>query len=738
MNRPTDGQPPRDVITFGRYRFDRTNRILSCEGRELPLPPRAAAVLSALVESPGAVVSKQALIERVWNGAYVGDTALSEAVRLVRQAFEDDPQESRYIQTLHRRGYRFIAPLDDDEPPPVEAGHEPKDDEAPEETPDARVSPDDLGSTETPAEKHRPLRWLALLALIALVAGAFVAGRRSAPAPSQRVSTRFSLTPGPGTVTETWLPSLAVSPDGRHLVYVVNREDHTVLFHRDISSFSGREIPGTRGAMLPFFSPDGRRVGYLTKGQLVAVPLSGGTPVPLVQVRGPFGGAAWGPDDTLIYAAGSPASLYRVRPDRPVEQLTRPDPTRGEFELRWPHVLPGGEEVLFTSWSTTVSDARVEWLSLTTGARRTVVNGAADPRFIGGFLVCVRPDRTIVAAAFDSKRGQLTGSLFPIVRDVHLLERAGVAQVAIGGGTLAYIPSIESTGARAFQRLVNGKPQRLPAPARFYQDFQLGPRNTIATTVFSRGRSDIWLVAEATGASSRITFDGFNRDPVWSPDGAWVAFASKTDGPYNIHRRRVDGGGPAERLIASSHDQFPVAWSPDGRELLLCEARVTNGADLSVLDLATRRVRPWLATKAREVTAAWSPDGKWLAYSSDESGSWEVYVRSYPEGRGLWQVTPDGGADASWSEDGRAIYFRRLDEADRRTAELWTVPISPTGGELNPGRPRRVYASAAMVFGSAGHGGVTLLLTAETKANANEIRVVRDWMAALAMKIAER
>jgi DNA-binding winged helix-turn-helix (wHTH) protein len=323
MNRSADRQHRRDVITFSRYGFDRVNRILSCDGRELPLPPRAAAALSALLEDPGAVVTKQVLIERVWNGAFVSDAALSEAVSLLRKVFADDPQESRYIQTVHRRGYRFIAPVIYELPHVAARERHASGDAAPERFPHFRVPAGSGGSTAVHARFHRFAKSLALPCLIATIATAFILGRRTAPAASDQVSTRSVSRPGPGKALETWIPNLAVSPDGKHVVYAVGRGNDTMLFHRDLSSFSGADIPGTRGGIMPFFSSDGRRIAFLADGQLMAVPLSGGTATPLVGIKGPFGGATWGSDDTLIYAAGDPAAIYRLRPGRPVEQLTR-------------------------------------------------------------------------------------------------------------------------------------------------------------------------------------------------------------------------------------------------------------------------------------------------------------------------------------------------------------------------------------------------------------------------------
>jgi eukaryotic-like serine/threonine-protein kinase len=697
MNRPSDSE--RHVFVTGEFRFDPVHQLLWRRGEEVSLPPRALGVLSALLEEPGAVVSKQALLDTVWNGTYVSETSLSEAVRRLRDAFEDDPQEPSYIQTVHRRGYRFIAPV----------------------TREPLAPPAVIEETAT-VDVPRPLWWpaAAIAAALATTIGIATMAMRTDPV---REPVRFTIAPPAGHV-EPSLPGVAVSPDGRHIVYLVRRDGETVLFHRDISGFTSREIPGTRGAMNPFFSPDGRRIGFFANGSLSAVPVAGGPAHPLVKVPKPFGGAAWGPDDTLIYAAGFPASLYRVRPGGVAKRLISPETARGEFEHRWPHLLPGGRHLLFTSWSTDLSDAKIVWLSLASGERRTVLTGAVDGRFVNGMLLSSGSERTLFGAPFDPETGRITGPRRALLSDVHVLEGAGIAQLAIGGRTVAYLPATPLKPC-SLHRLTDGKLTPIPTPRRFYTHVQAGPRDAIATTIRSEGRSDVWLVNSGTGASSRLTFEGFNVDPVWSPDGEWIAFASKRGSGFHIYRRRVDGSSAPELLVASPHHQFPAAWSPDGRDLMLIEVNLATGPDLVVLDLETRKLRPWLATKAREVVATWSPDGRWVAYTSDESGTAEVYVRSYRNPGARWQLSSEGAIDVSWSEDGRSIVYRRP-AGDRKTSELWSVPVNPTPAELNPGTPRPLH-SARIIHGPSGTGGLVLITDPTEPAKPAELRVMIGW-----------
>ncbi|HET9767717.1 MAG TPA: winged helix-turn-helix domain-containing protein, partial [Thermoanaerobaculia bacterium] len=401
------------VVGFGPFRFDRGNGLLSRAGEELPLPPRALAVLSVLVERAGRVVGKHELLQAAWNGAYVTETSLSEAVSLLRQTLGDDSQRPVYIQTVHRRGYRFIAPLRVEEPGPRTAllpAREPgprlaavvplvTDESTVGAVPTVRA--DDNAATPqrgiavsqpstAPSARRRPpalaLGLGAAVLVAAAVAGGFLAGRRSAP-PAPATTTRFAFAPPAGWKLVGFLPSLAVSPDGRRVVFAAfDGKDKKALFVRDLDGLTSRELPGTSEAHTPFFSPDGRSVGYFARGELRRVALAGGPPVTIAPTFGD--GGSWGDDDTIVFSSGRPTSLYRVsagggKPQR----LTTPVAHTGEVEHWWPQLLPGSEAVVFTAWSTTLYDARVEWLSLRTGERRTLVVGGAAGRYADGRLL---------------------------------------------------------------------------------------------------------------------------------------------------------------------------------------------------------------------------------------------------------------------------------------------------------------------------------------------------------------
>lgn len=734
------------VVGFGVFRFDRGNGLLSRGGEELPLPPRALAVLSVLIERAGRVVGKHELLQAAWNGAFVTETSLSEAVSLLRQTLGDDPQRPEYIQTVHRRGYRFIAPLRvealpgaNDAPalrdslpsrPAVLSAAPPS--PAAEGAPVSAVQPSEAPATV----RARPRPWaLAIVGaalLLSVVAGAFLTGRRASDSPAAP-PTRLGFAPPAGWKLVVYHPSLAVSPDGRRVVFAAFGDETTSgekvrsLFVRDLGRPESEKIPNTDGARAPFFSPDGRTVGFFAEGQLRRVTLGGGPPSTIVPTPGE--GGSWSEDGTIVFAAGKPTSIFRVPASGGApKRLTRPDPRRGEVQHWWPQLLPGGDALLFTAWSTTLHDARVEWLSLRSGERRTVVVGGAAARYAAGQLLWARPDGTVVAAPFDPRGARLLGEATPLLANVVPHPFYGFAQLAVGGDTLVYLPGTSTPIGRRRLAWLDGKTERaLPTPLRFYRNLKTGPRGLLAATLLARDRSDVWLVDPASGALSRLTFDAFNIEPTWSPDGKWVAYASNRQGPFNIYRRRADGSAPAERLLASARHQHPTSWSPDGRELMMGEVAPGTGFDLWVLDLATRRPRPLLRTPANEIYAEWSPDGRWFAYCSDESGRWEVFVRSHGDLAGRWQLSTDGGCDPFWAADGRTVYFHS-------DGNVWAVQLAPAGRELRPGPARRVTDREDLEIATSAPGGGIYAILEQRPYNVetpSEVQVVLGWQGML-------
>jgi serine/threonine-protein kinase len=652
------------VLTFGPFRFDRNNQILWRGDDEVKLPPRALAILNMLLERTGSVVSKRALLDNVWKETHVTETSLTEAVSLLRQALGDDPQRPTYILTAHRRGYRFVAPVS------VFGPHRSSMTQKAQTTPAAQVSSStlDSGVTEAPADRRPGRRLVPAVALwivpVATLLGVLLTLWWSLPQQqAPPVPVRVSIDTPAGVSLAPFLPSLALDPTGSMMVFVGHTDpDTTQLYLRRLDSFESSPIPGTEGAWSPFFSPDGTQLGFVDEGQLVRIPLSGGVGVPLCRMAKGFG-ATWSEDGTIVFSgAGSGGLSWVPASGGEVEPLTHPQPTAGEIGHWWPQILPGGDTVIYTIWSTTLATAKLAALSLDTGESRVLLEGASHAHHVPSGHLVFATSEGILASRFDPASLELTGPLLEINDQAAFHPMIGLVQLAVAGnGTMAHLPPVATGNARELVQLDSTGTERTLATGPFlFRNMDLDKTGRqMAVTVLDGIRSDVWISPLAEPSLTRFTFAGFNIEPRWTPDGASVTFASNRDGPFNIYQKSATGGGPAERLISSDLHQYPQAWSPDGRTLLYVEAHPDTGYDLWLLNAeeADRPRTPFLCSPDNEVLATLSPDGRWLAYQSDDTGGWEVYVRSFPEGNGPWQVSERGGSQPFWSSDGTLLYY---------------------------------------------------------------------------------
>src|SRR5688572_21358618 len=352
--------PGTETVEFGPFRFDHAERVLTRDGEEIRLPPRVVGLLQFLLERQGKVVSKQALIDGVWSGTAVTETSLTEAISILRQALGDDAQDPRYLETVHRRGYRFRkVGL-----PSAEQ---------------AVSTPPEAGSATLPAQPAKTPALLIAGAIVVIVAIAVAAILwRSTPRKPKPAHVTISTA---GELRE-W-SSLAISPDGRDVIYVAKQNSEVMLYHRSLDSFESRAIAGTKNGFYPFFSPDGEWVGFTSDGKLMKVKMNGGEPITICRSAG-GGGATWLRDGSIIFA-NPMGGLSRVSAGGGTpETLTVPDSVRGEVGHVSPHVLPDGKSVLFTIFSTTVHAAKVAVLSLDTKTRRVILDHAGGARYVPG------------------------------------------------------------------------------------------------------------------------------------------------------------------------------------------------------------------------------------------------------------------------------------------------------------------------------------------------------------------
>jgi Tol biopolymer transport system component/predicted Ser/Thr protein kinase len=453
-------------------------------------------------------------------------------------------------------------------------------------------------------------------------------------------------------------PAVAISPDGSHLAFVSSGGGARQVYLRAMDSREARPIPGTEGGFNPFFSPDGQWVGFFAGGKLKKVSVNGGATITLCDAENALG-ASWGRQGTIVFGTIGPLMQVSDAGGTP-QALTRLE--KGENAHAWPEFLPDGKAVLFMDGL----PARVAVYSLETGERRDLIQGATSPHYLPiGYLVYAQAGGNLMAAPFDARRQTVTGAAVPVGEGVLTSLANGATQYSLSDtGSLIYV----SGGAEAAQRKLvwvdrKGIEQLLPAPPHAYRYPRLSPDGQRVGATIEEGGGQIWLYDLHRDTLTRMTFEGtYNLIGTWTPDGTRIAFGSNKEGSPNVFWQRADGSGGLERLTTSQYSQNPTSWSPDGQTLTFIQINPKTGFDIWVLRMDERKVQPFLQTPATESAPRFSPDGHWLAYTSDESGRTEVYVQPYPGPGGKWQISTDGGTEPVWNPKGRELFYRSGDK----------------------------------------------------------------------------
>jgi len=440
-------------------------------------------------------------------------------------------------------------------------------------------------------------------------------------------------------------------------------------------------IRGTEGANYPFFSPDGEWVGFFAGNKLKKVPLAGGPPVTLCDA-GISQGGSWGPEDTIVFSSQMTAGLMRVSASGgDPEPLTTLD--AGEVWHLWPEILPGGRAVLFTTYSGTAGSLRVAVQSLETGERRMLVEGTY-PRYVPtGHLVFSRLSPvSLWAVPFDIDRLEVTGEPTPLPEEIRVRGSLGLAQFALAAdGSLFYVPGAPLSGSSFVWVDREGNEEPVAAMSQDYQEFALSPEGTrLAVRVAVDDTDDLWIYDLPRDTWTRLTFDpAGERNPLWTPDGQKVAFG----GAEGMFWKAADGTGKAEPIMEQPRNQRPEVFSPDGTVLVFQD--LSAGRDLGMVSLEGERVSKLLVSSPfQERNAAFSPDGRWMAYGSNESGQFEIYVRPFPDvAGGWWQVSSDGGVWPVWARDGQKLFY-----VGPKAMMAVTIQTDPT---LAPGRPEPLF-----------------------------------------------
>jgi serine/threonine protein kinase/WD40 repeat protein len=527
--------------------------------------------------------------------------------------------------------------------------------------------------------------------LVALAMWGLMRPASNTPAPVMR----FNEDLGPDAVG-AWRTTVTLSPDGRQIVFPIRGADGTPqLATRLLDQAKPTPVPGTENGADPFFSLDGQWFGFAALGKLKKMPVHGG-PVVTVSDAPIFRGGVWTEDGTIVASLDARAGLSRIPAaggaPQPFTRLVN-----GEATHRWPHMLPGGQAVLFTASKTTGSydEANLEAVTLNTGQVTTVLKGGYFGRYTSGYLTYLHQG-VLWGVRFDTARLAVQGTPVPLLEDVASDQNYGSGQFDVSQtGTIVYRSGKTSSEWPIMWMEATGQTHPLLSKPGSYYTPRVSPDGRHLALAWETGTGwDIYAYDMQRDTMSRLTFNARgNRNPVWTPDGMHLVYASDAD--KAIWWIRADGAGEPHRLLENKNAVIPSSFSPDGRYLSYVDMTTDTGADIWILPLdASDPEHPkpgkpeiFLKTPSNEGLggAAFSPDGRWIAYDSDESGRAEVYVRRFRSAvGGKWQLSTSSGSSAFWSRDGRALYYLTQDDRNITMVAEYTAK----GDQFTPGTPR--------------------------------------------------
>jgi eukaryotic-like serine/threonine-protein kinase len=483
--------------------------------------------------------------------------------------------------------------------------------------------------------------------------------------------------------------SFALSPDGRLLAFsAIDEAGKTSLYLRPLNSFSAQPIPGAEGAALPFWSPDSRSIAFFSAGKLKRVEVSGGAPQTLCEASN-AGGGAWNRAGDIIIAPTNGGALYRVPATGGVpKQLTTTEPSR--YSHCVPQFLPDGEHFLYYAYGKQAGQSGVYVGSLSDKATHQALSSEYSAVYAAGYLLFVR-NGALMGQSFDTSALKLIGEPFLIADQVKTFSIVPEISAA-ENGTLAFREAGQKPQLVWFDR--SGKRLGTVGEAAEYSNPSLSADDErLAVNIFdpkTKSR-DIWLFDLARGARSRFTFDpADDLNPIWSKDGSRIFFTSDRKGPRDIFQKKVNAAEDEELIYASSDYKNVEDLSPDER-LLVYNTNAGDNAtkfDLWMLPLeGERNPKPFIKTQFNEAHAVISPDGRWVAYDSDESGRSEIYVATFPQHSGRWQVSVSGGVQPQWRRDGKELFF-----IDNNT-DLMAAEVKASSGAFAAGPPKLLFGT---------------------------------------------
>jgi eukaryotic-like serine/threonine-protein kinase len=579
---------------------------------------------------------------------------------------------------------------------------------------------------------------IVVIAMIALFAGMYF---RPANAPEVPIVSQISSPEGEGFVLQGAAAGPPVlSPDGQRLAFVaVGSDGKQRLWVRQLGAPTAQPLQGSDGCSFPFWSPDSRYIGFFANNKLSRIDASGGPPLAIADVAASWGGGTWSRDGTILFAPNVRATLiYRVPASGGTPQpVTKLDPSRGEDRHLWPQFLPDGKHFLFYSSSKDPQNNATYAASLDGGERKLLVHGDSNAVFAPpGYLLFLR-EGTLIAQRFDPGSSRLTGDAAPLAE--HASSNLSVGRgnfTASENGILTYAAGSGSAGTSRllwFDR--SGKQLAETGEPGAYFSPRISPNGrNLALAIEAPGtvNYNLWVFDLSRSVPTRLTFSSaLDGHPAWSPDGRTITFLSNRSGQFHIYQTAADGTGDTSAVIVDDAAEYNPSFSPDGRYMIFQRLSAQSGAHFEIWAKALfGDPKPFPVVQSEAAQPALSPDGKWLAYSSRESGRPEIYVVPFRQGSGRWQVSTAGGTWPRWRHDGKELFYLSLDK------KITSAEISMDGSRLVVGNVAPLFqvnvaTSLGWFYDVSTDGKRFVVLNQDPRQAAEPLTLVVNWPALL-------
>jgi DNA-binding winged helix-turn-helix (wHTH) protein/Tol biopolymer transport system component len=714
---------------FGQFRVDVTAYQLFRDGAVVTLTPKAFDTLLVLIKNRDRAVTKDELLSAVWRDSFVSEDSLTQTVSVLRRALGDDPAQPKFIATVARRGYRFVAPILSESPTEsvvdIELGVRPRPSliEKPPLMEEAPIE-------KTPSRFHlawrRPFPWVALTGVLLLAVIWVLARPIVFPAPA---ALRFTQDAPEGAILES---GGILSPDGRYLAFVGRdeRSGKSALWVRKLDAAEAHVLSATSGASGPFWSPDSKSLGFFAGGKIkrVGLGMDSSRTIADIDVDWGSGSASWNSSGLILFA-GLRTGLYSVPASGGTPQrVTTLDPSAREVAHQWPKFLSDGRRFLFFVQSRDAERSGTYLGSIGSPQRTRLLDvpGTYAPPH---YLIYTR-DAALLAQSFNPWTRLLDGAPALLADNVATLDvTAGPLASASSGGLLAFAAAGGAEHLELFNRSGDHL-SSIEAPAGLQNPaYMPDEKRVLASDASHRG---LWLIDLDRGAPAptRLAPDGMH--PISAPSGDRIAFTSdRAAGKADIYVRSMGAQTSDDQLLLRTDaNKIVCDWSRNGRYILYSSVNAETKSDLWLLPMfGDRKPVPFLRTTFNEMQGKISPDGRWVAYLSDESGGWEVYLQSFPNPGAKQVVSIGGGFEPHWRGDGRELFYLSPD------GTMMSVAMEP-GPVPKIGRPRALFKTTVSNlrvvishYAVTGDGQQFIIDSAAGKSKGGLIGILVNWPA---------